>query len=199
MPYYCNPININYRYQFLKNLRSGAMTISREAADSSMIFYGGRYYIFASMSLEVWVSDDLAHWENHRLSDELPLYDYAPDVRVVDGAVILSVSKRDGVCHFYRMRNPINGPYEKIPGTFPFWDSNLFQDDDGRVYFYWGCSSEMPIYGVELDAKTLSPVGERKILICGDAFTKGYERTGENHSLSPRTLLPAVRLSGHGT
>lgn len=36
---------------------------------------------------------------------------------------------------FYRTKDVINGPYEEIKGTFPFWDPNLFIDDDGRMYF----------------------------------------------------------------
>lgn len=187
MAVYCNPININYRYQFNRDPRSGVLSVNREAADPSMIFYQGRYYIFASMTLGVWVSDDLARWENHRLPDSLPLYDYAPDVRLINGWVVLSASKRDQVCHYYRTKDILNGPYERIEGSFPFWDPNLFQDDDGRCYFYWGCANETPIYGIELDPKMLRPIGERKELIFGDPFTRGFERFGEDHSLSPRT------------
>lgn len=76
MKYYCNPLNVNYRYQFNADPRRGSgMQICREAADPSMICFQGRYYIFASMTLGVWVSDDLVNWENHRLPDTLPLYD----------------------------------------------------------------------------------------------------------------------------
>ena len=84
MRYYCNPINVNYRYQFnIDRRQGGTLKICREAADPSMICFHGKYFIFASMTLGVWVSDDLTHWENHRLPRELPLYDYAPDVRVI--------------------------------------------------------------------------------------------------------------------
>ena len=187
MNVFCNPVNINYRYQFNQDPRTNILTVNREAADPSMILYGGRYYIFASMTLGVWVSDDLAHWENHRLPDTLPLYDYAPDVRVINGYVYLSASKRNENCNYYRTKDILNGPYEEIDGTFPFWDPNLFQDDDGRVYFYWGCASETPVYGVEVDPETMRPIGERRELIFGDAFTKGYERTGVDHCLAPRS------------
>ena len=81
--YFCNPLNMDYRYQFIQDMRSGEDKISREAADPSMILFQGKYYIFASMTLSVWVSEDMVHWESHRLPDSLPLYDYAPDVRVV--------------------------------------------------------------------------------------------------------------------
>lgn len=138
------------------------------------------------MTLGVWVSDDLVHWENHRLPDSLPLYDYAPDVRAIGDSVVFSASSRSRICHYYRTKDILNGPYEKLEGTFPFWDPNLFQDDDGRVYFYWGCANETPIYGVEVDPDTFRPIGERKELIFGDAFSKGFERTGEDHCLAPR-------------
>ncbi len=182
----CNPVNINYRYQFNMDPRlHGKMQICREAADPSMICFKGRYYIFASMTLGVWVSDDLAHWENHRLPPELPLYDYAPDVRVMGDWVYYCASRREENCDRYRTRDILNGPYEKIDGSFPFWDPNLFIDDDGRVYFYWGCSNVTPIWGVELDPRTMQPLCEKKVLVDGHPFEIGYERVGEDNSRLP--------------
>lgn len=186
MKYYCNPLNINYRYQFNADpRRGGQMQICREAADPSMIYYEGRYYIFASMTLGVWVSDDLVRWENHRLPEELPLYDYAPDVRVKDGWVWLCASKNDANCDRWRTKDILHGPYEKVAGTFPFWDPNLFVDDDGRVYFYWGCSNQTPIWGVELDPDSMQPLGEKQVLIEGHPHEIGYERIGEDNSTLP--------------
>ncbi len=186
MNYFCNPININYRYQFNADPRlHGKLQVCREAADPSMICFQERYYIFASMTLGVWVSDDLAHWENHRLPEELPLYDYAPDVRVMGDWVYFCASRREENCDRYRTRDILNGPYEKIEGNFPFWDPNLFVDDDGRVYFYWGCSNITPIYGMELDPVTMLPKTEAKAMVEGHPCEIGYERFGENNSLLP--------------
>ena len=187
MKYFCNPVNINYRYQFNADPRKPKMQICREAADPSMICFQGKYYIFASMTLSVWVSEDLVHWESHRLPENLPLYDYAPDVRVLGEYVYFSASKRGENCNFYRTKDILNGPYEEITGSFDFWDPNLFCDDDGRVYFYWGCSNATPLWGVELDPKTMHPLGERKALIEGDAWSKGYERVGEDHCKYPKS------------
>ena len=188
MKYLCNPVNINYRYQFNMDPRlHGQMKICREAADPSMICFRGRYYIFASMTLGVWVSDDLVHWENHRLPKSLPLYDYAPDVRVMGDWVYFCASRREENCDRYRTRDILNGPYEKIEGSFPFWDPNLFVDDDGRVYFYWGCSNVTPIWGVELDPATMQPIGEKQVLVEGHPLEIGYERFGEDNSLLPAT------------
>ena len=186
MKYYCNPINISYRYQFNADPRKGGvLQICREAADPSMICFQGRYYIFASMNLGVWVSDDLVNWEYHRLPDALPLYDYAPDVRVLGEWVYFCASSREVNCDRWRTKDILNGPYEKIEGSFPFWDPNLFADDDGRVYFYWGCSNITPIWGVELDPETMQPIGEKRELILGDPFSIGYERIGEDNSTLP--------------
>ena len=186
MNYLCNPVNINYRYQFNMDPRlHGQMQICREAADPSMILFHGRYYIFASMTLGVWVSDDLAHWENHRLPKELPLYDYAPDVRVMGDWVYFCASRREENCDRYRTKDILNGPYEKIEGSFPFWDPNLFIDDDGQVYFYWGCSNITPIWGVELDPQTMQPISEKRVLVEGHPFEVGYERVGEDNSQLP--------------
>ena len=56
MSYYCNPLNVNYRYQFTKDALTGEYKTAREAADPTMLYYRGKYYIFASMTLGVWES-----------------------------------------------------------------------------------------------------------------------------------------------
>ncbi len=188
--YICNPINVPYRYQFIRPRVQGinakvAVQVAREAADPSLIFFKGKYYIFASMTLSVWVSDDLTHWKSYRLPENLPLYDYAPDARVWGDYVYFCASSKEHICNFYRTKDVLNGPYEKIEGSFSFWDPDLFVDDDGRVYFYWGCSSSTPLYGVELDPISMAPLGEKASLIYGDAWTKGYERNGDNHCKPP--------------
>jgi hypothetical protein len=181
MKYYCNPLNVDYKYQFNQE-RDGSLKIAREAADPSIICFNCKYYIFASMTLGVYVSEDMAAWEFHKLPDNLPLYDYAPDVRVIGDYVYFSASKRSANCNFYRTKDILRGPYEEVPGTFPFWDPNLFMDDDGRVYFFWGCSNVTPIYGVEVNPADMSPIGETKELIGGNDKEIGYERVGEDHA-----------------
>ncbi len=185
--YYCNPLNINYRYQFYDDYQSQGLKIAREAADPSLIMYKDKYYLFASMTLSVYVSDDLVNWTQHKLPDYLPLYDYAPDVRVINDYVYFSASKRGEVCHFYKTKDVLNGPYEKIEGSFDFWDPNLFVDDDGRIYFYYGCTSHEPLWGMELDSDTLKPLNKEIGLIEGKPFEIGYERVGDNHSKYPKS------------
>lgn len=188
MKYFCNPINVPYRYQFNRDLRNdGRIQVDREAADPSLIFFKGKYYLFASMTLSVWVSEDLVEWEAHRLPENLPLYDYAPDVRVNGDYVYFCASKKGEVCNYYRTKDILKGPYEKIKGTFDFWDPNLFFDEDGCIYFYWGCSNITPIWGVELEPETMLPKTERISLIDGEPYERGYERVGVDNSEFPRS------------
>lgn len=195
MKYYCNPINVPYRYQFNMDPRShGRLQIDREAADPSLILFQGKYYLFASMNLSVWVSEDLVNWEAHRLPENLPLYDYAPDARVCGDYVYFCASKKGEICNYYRTKDIINGPYEEIAGTFDFWDPNLFFDDDGRVYFYWGCSNITPVWGVELDPVTLRPKTEQIELLSGNGYERGYERMGIDNCEFPRSEAEVEQL-----
>ena len=111
MRYYCNPINVPYAYQFKKDPRDKyQLTVNREAADPSMVEYHGKYYLFASMSGSVWVSSDIVHWESYPLPENVPVYDYAPDVRVFGDWMYFTASGRGEACDFYRTKDPIHGP-----------------------------------------------------------------------------------------
>lgn len=95
MKYYCIQINVPYRYQFNMDPRQhGKLQIDREGADPTMIAFKGKYYIFASMNLSVWVSEDMVNWQAHRLPENLPLYDYAAGCARVRGiCVFLRIEK----------------------------------------------------------------------------------------------------------
>lgn len=187
MRHYCNPLNLEYRYQFMKKQDTeNTYRVFREAADPSLILFKGMYYLFPSMCAGFFTSDDLYQWEFHEFLQSMPIYDYAPDVRVVGEYVYFCASKNAENCSFYRTKDPAREPFEEIEGTFPFWDPNLFCDDDGRFYFYWGCSNTEPVYGVELDPETMEKIGEPVALISEHEAEYGYERAGDDHQ-SPKT------------
>ena len=187
--YYCNPMNLPYKYNFQKpnmpGLGEAKLAVYREAADPTLEFFQDRYWLFPSMTRGFYVSDDMVNWEYHALNAPIPVFDYAPDVRAVGEYLYFSASKRSEICNFYRTKDPINGEWEEIEGSFPFWDPDLFCDDDGRLYFYWGCSNITPIWGVELDRETMRPIGEKQVMFTMDNKTRGYERVGRDH-VSPK-------------
>lgn len=75
----------------------------------------------------------------------------------------------------------VSEPFEKVEGSFPFWDPNLFEDEDGRLYLYWGSSNVTPVYGGELDRDTMKLKGEPVELIAAREEELGYERNGADH------------------
>ena len=189
---WCNPLDLEYRYQHMKE---GAPLAHREGADPTLAYFKERYYLFVSMSAGFWHSDDLVNWQFHANPDLL-IYDYAPDVRQVGGYLYFCASRRDKNCPILRTKDPLTEPFEQVSAPFPFWDPDLFQDDDGRVYLYWGCANTTPIYGVEMDPETMLPIGETKELIFGCETELGYERAGDNgvvdkeHSVVYQHLKP---------
>lgn len=174
----CNPVDLPYRFQEL-TVGPFYRAVVREGADPSLIRYRGRFYLFVSMSGGFWHSADLRDWE-FVATPTLPTYDYAPDVRIIDDRMVVCASHPTKNGNFYRTDDPLGGTWEEIEGTFTFWDPSLFQDDDGRVYFYWGCSDKKPIQGVELDRATFRPIGEPVAIIHGDNRVHGWERRGRD-------------------
>lgn len=190
---YCNPLDLGYRYQHMNE--GGRISAGREGADPTIVLFKGRYYLFVSMSAGFWHSEDLLHWQFHAAPDLL-IYDYAPDVRQIGDYLYFSASSRDKNCPILRAADPLQDDFTEVSAPFPFWDPDLFLDDDGRVYFYWGCTNTDPIWGVEMDPKTMLPLTEPKALIYGRETELGYERPGENgvvdkeHSVVYQHLKP---------
>lgn len=173
---YCNPLDLSYRYSHMKE---GKRLAHREGADPTLVLFKGTYYAFVSMSAGFWHSKDLLNWKFHP-EPELLIYDYAPDVRQVGEYLYFCASRRHENCPILRTRDPLNERFQEVAAPFPFWDPNLFQDDDGRVYLYWGCTNTQPLWGIEMNPDTMQPVGEKVPLIWGREQELGYERPGDN-------------------
>lgn len=183
MKYYCNPVNLDYKYQFIDIF--GNYVINREAADPSLILFQNEYYLFTSMSGGFFVSTDLVEWVFYPLK-VVQIHDYAPDVCVIGEYMYFSASRKGRTCPIYRCKYPKTDIFEEVSNTFVFWDPNLFKDDDGRIYFYWGCDNKVPIRGVELNPKDMTQKGEIKELFFNQLDRCGYERNGENHFLDTK-------------
>ncbi len=173
---WCNPLDLGYRYQHMKER---AVRAHREGADPTLTLFKGTYYLFVSMSAGFWYSEDLLNWNFHA-DPNLLIYDYAPAVRERDGYLYFCASRRAENCPILRSPDPLHVPFEEVSAPFPFWDPDIFFDDDGRAYLYWGCTNTDPIYGVEMNPETMLPIGEKQGLIWDREKELGYERFGEN-------------------
>ncbi len=181
MKHICNPVNISYRFM----VRDYANACRREAADPSMVFYKDEYWLFASKSGGYWHSSDLANWK-YVASSALPVEDYAPDAAVIDGYLVVTASNRDEPSPIFRSKDPVADAWEKVSDCPEHHDPTLFQDDDGRVYRYWGCSNSEPLYGCEMDRKTMLPKSETVSLYDVDPENQGWERRGDDHSIEDK-------------
>ncbi len=169
---YCNPVNLNYRFQFTNG------TSYREAADPSVLRYGDKYLLFASHSGGYWFSDDLLKWKFIPVRT-LPVEDYAPDAITINDTTFFTASASTRKPIFYST-NPLEDNWKPMEKTLPFpvWDPHFFRDDNGKIYLYWGCSDTRPIYGVRLNSK-MQPETEPEVFISHNQNINGWEVPGE--------------------
>jgi hypothetical protein len=174
---YCNPLDLNYRFQYADSVSY------REAADPSMIRYKEKYILFASHSGGYWYSDDLHEWTFLPVIS-LPIEDYAPDAIAIDDTVWLAASSTERKPIYYTT-DPFSDNWKPMNDTLPFaiWDPHFFRDDDGSIFLYWGCSNQLPIYGVRLNSN-MQAVTDPQVLIEHNADKYGWEVPGEQNELA---------------
>jgi len=159
---------------------------AREAADPVVEIYKGRYWLFPSKSKGYWSSEDMQHWD-YIPCDALPIDLYAPTAMVYKGELYWMVSD---INHLYKTSTPEDGSsWEMVTDHLVLYpdepsrtghDPDLFLDDDGRVYLYWGCSDVSDIMGIELDpSKGFAPVGKEVTLITHREAEFGWEQPGD--------------------
>ena len=162
---------------------------AREGADPVCIIYGDNYYLFPSKSEGYYSSTDMQHW-HHIKTDVLPIELYAPALMVYENELYWAVSD---INVLYKTSTPEDGsswvlvtdqlmPYPERPRATAH-DPELFVDDDGRVYFYYGCSNVTDIRGVELDPKNnFATISEASVpLIDHGEKVYGWERPGDKN------------------
>jgi xylan 1,4-beta-xylosidase len=172
---FCNPLDLPYRFQLDAPSR-------REAADPTLVRFNREYWLFASKSGGYWHSSNMIHWQ-FIVPAGLPLEDYAPTVAVVNGRLIFTAF---GTPAIFTTDDPLKGVWSKLANLKGYPDPDIFVDDDGRVYLYYGCDSNGSIQVVELD-----PRHEFKVingpLIClpTDYAHHGWEVAGEDNRGAP--------------
>lgn len=177
-PIVANPINLNYKF----GLTEGDGKPWREAADPVIEMWGDDYYLFASKSSGYWRSHNLADWEYIAAPSIETINEYAPTVCAIDGYLYYMASD---VNRIFRTATPADGTsWREVECRFKIGqhDPCLWQDEDKRVYLYWGCHDKDPICGVEVDvANGFSPIGAPVVLIDHNIDSYGWEVPGENN------------------
>jgi hypothetical protein len=186
----CNPVNLSYRFCLDTPSR-------REAADPTMLLYKGEYYLFASKSGGYFHSTDLINW-NLITTNDLPLEDYAPTAVVIKDTIYFMASAAAPL-KIYKTADPKSGKWQIANAAFPIGmiDPDLFVDDDGRLFFYYGCSNVNPLYAVELDKRTLDPIGKSTVLFNSNKDVNGWERRGDYNNVEGRPWIEGSWMTKH--
>lgn len=171
-----NPMPLNYRFQ------PGPDSVRREAADPVVEWFKDAYYLFASKSDGYWRSTDLKRWDYIRSNSIATINEYAPTVLPHGEWLYYLASDNPRI---FRTKDPATDNWEEIVSNFPVTDEHdpaFFEDEDGKVYLYWGCHDVNPIMGVRVDPeKGFLPIGEPVALIFHNEDKYGWERPGVNN------------------
>ncbi|MEI7828973.1 MAG: family 43 glycosylhydrolase [Prolixibacteraceae bacterium] len=186
----CNPLNLSYRFCLDDPSR-------REAADPVIVLYKGEYWLFASKTGGYWHSADLISW-NFIACTDLPVEDYAPAAVVINDILYFMASAPAPV-KIYKTQDPKSAKWQVATSTFPIGmiDPDLFLDDDGRLYFYYGCSNEKPIYAVELDTKSFQPKGTPVVCFNSNKEINGWEQKGDYNNQPERPWIEGAWMTKH--
>lgn len=207
---YCNPVNIAYNFTTFNH--NGIADSRRSSADPVIITYKGEYYLFATNQAGFFWSKDLADWNFvYGSFQRQPTDDdqCAPAAYVVNDTLFYvgSTWKKDHPV--WKTANPKLGRWQRHieQAMLPTWDPAIFQDDDKKVYMYYGSSGKLPLVGVEVDYKTWLPIGNpsayaklyqatevediqkpygtAKAVVNVDPTQHGWERFGPNNDMEP--------------
>lgn len=196
---YINPIDIEYKYNFEQ---INEKISYRTGADPVFINYKGEYYLFETLADGYFHSKDMINWDFIK-PNMWPMQSIVAPAVTVDGDKIIILSSRTRqepllysdnpkageIKFFTRLMPPLptaaqEGKEDNLPPNMVQpgpWDPDIFKDDDGKIYLYWGSSNVYPIYGMQLDSKTYEYVGIPQRLYKLDPQNHGFERFGQDH------------------
>lgn len=204
---YCNPVDLNYQYNFEQEARNISY---RSGADPVIVYQQGEYYLFVTISGGWWHSKDLLHWQYVKPILEKPNVwpkedMCAPAALSVGGKLYLfqSTFERRPI---YVLSDPPSGKLDLFNPLLPFvpgaagpWDPAIFHDDDtDRWFMYFGSSNVYPIYGIELDFNhQLTYIDTAKEMVALHPEVHGWERFGRDHRDVIKPFIEGAWMTKH--
>lgn len=183
MDTYCNPLNVDYTYMIYD---AGRDISYRSGADPAVVEFRGEYYMFVTRSNGYWHSTDLQNWDFITpKSYWYPQGCNAPAAHNYKDSVLYVCGDPSGVMSVMSSDDPKSGVWTPGVGIIAnLQDPDLFIDDDGSAYMFYGSSNVYPIRAIELDRthNFLPKTDERVPLFGLDLDKHGWERFGENHT-----------------
>jgi Beta-xylosidase len=178
---YCNPLDIDYTYAVFDSDRDLSY---RSGADPAVVEFKGEYYLFVTRSMGYWHSKDLLDWDFITPGRNwYPQGCNAPAAHNYRDSLLFVTGDPSGEMSVLYSSDPSSGNWNATPSILHnLQDPDLFIDDDGSAYMFWGSSNDLPIRGERLDMRNRFKVsGPTVPLFSTDSTRHGWERFGENH------------------
>ncbi|WP_428654024.1 family 43 glycosylhydrolase [Runella sp.] len=200
---YCNPMNLDYGFTPIPNFSEAGR--HRATADPLIVNFKGKYFLFSTNQWGYWWSDDLSKWNfvsrkfllpHNKVYDEL----CAPAAWVMGDTLYVIGSTHTKEFAIWKSTNPIIDDWKIAVPAFEgaAWDPGFLYDDDKRLYLYYGSSNTYPLYGWEINPKTLQPIGERKELVRLHDDQHGWERFGDyNDNIFLKPFIEGAWVDKH--
>ena len=179
---YCNPLDIDYSYMVYNSDRNLSY---RSGADPAVVEFRGEYYMFVTRSHGYWHSYDLVDWNFiEPKSIWYPQGCNAPAAHNYKDSLLYVTGDPSGSMSILYSDDPKSGKWSAVPAILhDLQDPDLFIDDDGQAYMFWGSSNLFPVRGKKLNMKDRFLIeSETFELFNTDSTAHGWERFGENHS-----------------
>jgi hypothetical protein len=177
---YINPLDIDYSYMVYNSSKNISY---RSGADPAVIEFRGEYYMFVTRSFGYWHSKDLVNWEFIKPKQWFFEGSNAPTAFNYKDSLVYFAGDPAGYGSILYTDDPKSGNWTPTASiTSNIQDSELFIDDDGKAYLYWGSSNVYPLKVKMLnkDDRFLE-TGVEKELINLVEEEHGWERFGENN------------------
>ena len=177
---YINPLDIDYSYMVYNSSKNISY---RSGADPAVIEYQGEYFMFVTRSFGYWHSTDLINWDFIKPKQWYFEGSNAPTAFNYKDSLVYFAGDPAGYGSILYTDDPKTGKWTPTASiTNNIQDSELFIDDDGKTYLYWGSSNVHPIKVKMLDrADRFLETGVEKELINLKEEEHGWERFGENN------------------
>jgi xylan 1,4-beta-xylosidase len=168
---FCNPLNL-----------SVGSERARRAGEPVVVLYKNDYYLFITGGRGYWYSGNLRDWTYV----DVPDFPRGCPSVATDGETLYACSMN--AKDVFKSTDPKKGAWTKV-GTLDsdrYGDADMFIDDDGRFYMYWGWSQILPFQAVELDPKNgFREKGKSVICFFGDYAKHGFERRRKEDVIFP--------------
>ncbi|WP_299550537.1 family 43 glycosylhydrolase [Seonamhaeicola sp.] len=196
---YCNPLDIDYTYMVYN---SSSNLSYRSGADPAVIEFKGEYYMFVTRSFGYWHSTDLVSWNFIKPQQWFFEGCNAPTAFNYKDSLVYFAGDPAGYGSILYTEDPKSGKWTPTPSISKnIQDSELFIDDDGKTYLYWGSSNVHPIRVNMLNKEDrFLETGVRKELINLIEEEHGWERFGENnfHPRLKEGYMEGASMTKHG-